>query len=117
MANLISNGIKYNDKPVPRIEITFGQSDPDRVDIAISDNGIGIEQQFHDKIFLLFKRLHTQEEYEGTGAGLAIANKIVQAHGGRIRLESEVKVGSTFLVSLPRIMSTSNQDPLSDDHS
>ena len=116
MANLISNGIKYNDKPVPRIEITFGRSEPDMVDIAVSDNGIGIEPQFHDKIFQLFKRLHTQEEYEGTGAGLAIANKIVQAHGGRIRLVSQLKVGSTFLVSLPRIKTTPTQDSLSEDH-
>ena len=117
IANLISNGIKYNDKAVPKVEIRFSEAESNVVEIAIADNGIGIEPQFHDKIFQLFKRLHTQEEYEGTGAGLAIANKIVQAHGGKIRLESKVKVGSTFFVSLPRIVPTPIRDNQSEEHS
>jgi PAS domain S-box-containing protein len=114
LANLIVNGIKYNKSSNPWVEVNAivesGTDSPDvesdsnpknEVTISIRDNGIGIEAQFHATIFQLFRRLHTREEFEGTGAGLAICNKIVQAHGGRIWVESALGQGSTFFVRLP----------------
>jgi PAS domain S-box-containing protein len=114
LANLMSNGIKYNQSAVPWVEVkavvSVGgglegvASDSDQnadVTISIKDNGIGIEPQFHATIFQLFRRLHTREEFDGTGVGLAVCNKIVQAHGGRIWVESALGQGSTFFVRLP----------------
>ncbi len=113
LANLIANGIKYNKSPNPWVEVSAiavagvdspgldGSSNPrNEVAISIKDNGIGIEPQFHATIFQLFRRLHTREEFEGTGAGLTICNKIVQAHGGRIWVESALGQGSTFFIRL-----------------
>ncbi len=115
LVNLISNGIKFNKNPRPRIEIgplpvdRLGSTDgetiisaEERAGFYVKDDGIGIESQFHEAIFQLFRRLHTQEEFEGTGAGLAICGKIVQAHGGRIWVESAPGRGSTFFVRLRR---------------
>ncbi len=113
LANLITNGIKYNQSSDPWVEIkgyvgdvpetpdaeSGPKPEPD-VTIAVSDNGIGIDPQFHATIFQLFRRLHTRDEYEGTGVGLAICNKIVQAHGGRMWVESALGQGSTFYVQL-----------------
>ncbi len=99
VSNLIANGLKYNDKPEPFVEITAA-ADDDRLTLAFRDNGIGIDPRHHDAIFQLFRRLHTREEYEGTGAGLAICAKIVEAHAGRIWVESAPGVGSTFFVTL-----------------
>ncbi len=105
LGNLVGNALKYNKSPTPRVEV--GQppvTDANSRDATffVRDNGIGIDARFHAKIFQLFRRLHTREEYEGTGAGLAICHKIVQAHGGKIRVESESGQGATFFVSLPR---------------
>lgn len=114
LANLITNGLKYNVSERPVVEVrqvapparseSSGQlADPEReAVIAVQDNGIGIDPQFHASIFQLFRRLHTREEYEGTGAGLAICNKIVQAHGGSIWVESEPGRGATFFFRLNR---------------
>ena len=113
LANLINNGIKYNKSSNPWVEVNAiveaGADSPGHdgdlsptaeVTISVRDNGIGIEPQFHGTIFQLFRRLHTREEFDGTGAGLAICNKIVQAHGGRIWVESTLGQGSTFFVRL-----------------
>lgn len=102
LGNLISNGLKYNNCDKPVVEIgALVDSEPGWSVLYVRDNGIGIESQFHAKIFQMFRRLHTREEYDGTGAGLAICQKIVEAHGGRIWVESRPGEGSTFFVALP----------------
>lgn len=99
LGNLISNALKYNASKRPRVEI--GLTNDTNPTLFVRDNGIGIEKKYHEDVFGLFRRLHTRKEYEGTGAGLTIVRKIVESHGGRIWLESELGVGSTFFVSLP----------------
>jgi len=101
-SNLVSNAIKYTKKDIsPVIEI--GWSDKkDLYEFYVKDNGIGIEKQYYDKIFQIFQRLHAKGEYEGAGAGLTIVKKIVENHGGKVRVESEVDVGSTFYFTLPK---------------
>jgi len=100
--NLISNALKFCDKPVPRIEIGASVA-PDFTTIFVRDNGIGIEEAYLDKIFLIFQRLHKKDEYEGAGAGLAIVKKIVESQGGRIRVESRLGLGSTFSFTIPTV--------------
>jgi PAS domain S-box-containing protein len=99
--NLISNAIKFQGKEKPRVHIGVAELD-DAWEFSIKDNGIGIEPQYVDRIFVIFQRLHTQEEFPGTGIGLAICKRIVERHGGRIWVESEFKNGSTFYFTLPR---------------
>jgi light-regulated signal transduction histidine kinase (bacteriophytochrome) len=98
--NLIDNAIKYNDKPEKWVEIGEDESEPQPV-FYVRDNGIGIPPQHREKIFLIFKRLHHQNKFGGgTGAGLTIAKKIVERHGGRIWLESAPGEGTTFYFTL-----------------
>ena len=103
LSNLVGNGLKYNRNPSPRIVIGQLPSNPDAdLTFFVRDNGIGIDPKNHQQIFGIFRRLHRDDEYEGTGAGLAICRKIVEAHGGRIWVESKVGEGSTFFFTLPR---------------
>jgi signal transduction histidine kinase len=93
--NLVSNGIKFRGSSDPEIHVSARRDDGEYI-FAVRDNGIGIERQYWDQIFVMFKRLHTRKEYPGTGIGLAICKKIVERHGGRIWLESKPGEGSVF---------------------
>ena len=102
MTNLIDNALKYSrDAKPPRIDIT-SQELADAFRIMISDNGIGFDMKYHDRIFGLFNRLVRQEEFEGTGAGLAIVKKVVEKLGGKIWAESKPGSGATFFVEVPK---------------
>lgn len=98
--NLLGNALKYRGRDVPDIRIDALRQDDIWI-FSVADNGIGIEEQYKEQIFGVFKRLHTDDEYAGTGIGLAICQRIVQRAGGRIWVESEPGRGSTFLFTLP----------------
>jgi light-regulated signal transduction histidine kinase (bacteriophytochrome) len=98
--HLISNGIKFRGSHAPEIHISAKKAGPEWV-FTISDNGLGFEQEYGQKIFELFERLHRPDEYDGTGIGLAICKRIIERHGGRIWAESEPGAGSKFHFSLP----------------
>lgn len=101
--NLIGNAIKYRRPEVPlMITVSAGRHE-DWWEFAIADSGIGIESEYYELIFEMFRRLHTQNEYEGTGIGLAIVKKIVERHGGRVWVESMPNRGSTFFFTMPAV--------------
>jgi len=102
--NLIKNAIKFQKaEPTPVIKIyqTDKSVRPEKVTIVVEDNGIGIDQQYEDRIFKPFQRLHTREEYEGSGMGLAICRRIIERHRGRIYFKSQPEKGTKFFVELP----------------
>lgn len=100
--NLITNAIKYARAGVtPEISIT-SKDIGNFWEISVKDNGIGIDKEYFNKIFVIFQRLHNRDQYAGTGMGLTIVKKIIENAGGRIRVESEPGNGSNFIISLPK---------------
>ena len=97
--NLISNSIKFRGKNSPEIHVSGDVRENDWI-FSVKDNGIGIDLKYFDRIFIIFQRLHKKEEYEGSGIGLAVCNKIVQRHRGKIWVESELDNGANFVFTI-----------------
>jgi signal transduction histidine kinase len=105
LQNLIGNALTYRGEEPPVITVSAGR-EGDLWRITVRDNGIGIDPRHHDRIFVVFQRLHTATEYPGTGMGLSICKKIVESHGGQIGVESEPGRGSAFSFTLPAAPAT-----------
>jgi signal transduction histidine kinase len=102
LVNLLGNALKFTRRrEVARIRVVSGPSPEGWCTIEVEDNGAGFDMQFASKLFGLFQRLHTGEDFEGTGIGLAIVRRILERHGGSISARSSVNAGATFMLTLP----------------
>jgi signal transduction histidine kinase len=116
--NLIINAIKFNRSSGKRVEIDWRLAGQERYEFCVRDNGIGIEPRYHEQIFHVFQRLHSREEYKGTGIGLAIVKKAVSKLYGTVSIKSEPGRGSSFFVTLPKIQkeNKNEQETLRSSH-
>ena len=99
--NLIGNAVKYRSAAAPRVHVSANTNDSNECVFSVQDNGLGIDSQYFEKIFILFQRLHGRDEFEGTGIGLAVCKKMLERLGGRIWLDSQPDKGSTFHFAVP----------------
>jgi light-regulated signal transduction histidine kinase (bacteriophytochrome) len=109
LQNLIGNAIKFHGDATPEVEVAAQTAEGQWL-MSVSDNGIGIEPRFAERIFVIFQRLHGREAYTGTGIGLAMCRKIVEFHGGRIWLDTDHRPGTRFFFTLPQIRTEENPD-------
>ena len=113
--NLIGNSLKFRRPDVTPVIQVSAQRLEDEWQINVRDNGIGIEPEFADKVFVIFQRLHARDAYEGTGIGLAIVKKIVEYHGGRIWLDLDVTEGTSIYFTLPLLAGVPVAEPRKQD--
>lgn len=99
--NLISNAVKFHGETQPEVRIS-AERQPDEWLFSVTDNGVGFDAKYAERVFVIFKRLHSREDYPGTGIGLAICKKIIERHGGRIWAESEIGQGTSIFFTLPQ---------------
>jgi light-regulated signal transduction histidine kinase (bacteriophytochrome) len=99
--NLLDNSVKFNNNNKQQIRISLADAEDEWI-LSFTDNGLGIEKEYHGKVFGIFQKLHNHEEYPGSGIGLAICEKIAKNHGGRIWIDSVLNEGSTFHVSIKK---------------
>jgi light-regulated signal transduction histidine kinase (bacteriophytochrome) len=110
--NLVGNSLKFRRPDVPPVIRVTAERLEEEWQINVRDNGIGIEAEFADKVFVIFQRLHARDAYEGTGIGLAIVKKIVEYHGGRIWLDLDVDEGTSIYFTLPLLAGIPAKEPL-----